>query len=353
MAPLLPAWQQLSITLKSSYASLCWPVNGFIHCVLKIVLLGSGPGCQMGDTESDQARDSGPSSSAPGINNGLITRGRLNTYQMSSDATAAGRNTSSDIKTELIEYMEQDDTGTGIGTGEYDYDEVFFLGGTDPFANSEDDDEEEEEQLIIDGNEDLLDDSDNDPDGVQKNLKQKPVVRKRKNSDPIKLDLGQLFKTVRAARSAASCLRQLKPNDRIRFVNVQHNLKARTSVTQSFDPLSGKCNTCLVGRHEALLAGGEPIVVVAADQCFPACVPARSAGKECLRIIRTEDATLQDITHSLADAIGRGRLAKYSVILLGSASHLASSCTEHYLFDWVRSRWWIRERLGMTSASSL
>jgi hypothetical protein len=34
------------------------------------------------------------------------------------------------------------------------------------------------------------------------------------------------------------------------------------------------------------------------------------------------------------------------VVLLGSFSHLCTAGTEHYLSDWVKSRWWIRERLG-------
>jgi hypothetical protein len=32
--------------------------------------------------------------------------------------------------------------------------------------------------------------------------------------------------------------------------------------------------------------------------------------------------------------------------MLGSVSHMAQVGTEHYITDWVRSRWWIRDRLG-------
>jgi hypothetical protein len=103
--------------------------------------------------------------------------------------------------------MDQDDTDAG--TGDRDYDEVFFVGGTGPFANSDEDDDEEE-QLIIDGNEDLLDDSDNDPDGVQKNSKQKPVVGKRKNTDLKKLDLGQSYKTVHTSVISELLMHRLK-----------------------------------------------------------------------------------------------------------------------------------------------
>jgi hypothetical protein len=68
--------------------------------------------------------------------------------------------------------------------------------------------------------------------------------------------------------------------------------------------------------------------------------------KECVRVVRVEDGSLQDLTHALADAIGQGKLAKGSVIMLGSVMHMAQSGTEHYLTDWVRSRWWIKERFG-------
>jgi hypothetical protein len=87
-------------------------------------------------------------------------------------------------------------------------------------------------------------------------------------------------------------------------------------------------------------------MIAVADQNFPACLPARTAGKECIRVIRCEDGSLQDLTHALADALGRAKLPKNTVILLGSLSHLSNTGTEHYLEDWVRSRWWLRDRLG-------
>jgi hypothetical protein len=65
--------------------------------------------------------------------------------------------------------------------------------------------------------------------------------------------------------------------------------------------------------HDAWAAAGGPVVLVVSDQNFPACVPARTAGKECLRIIRCEDSSLQDLTHALLDTIGKARLPRNSV----------------------------------------
>jgi hypothetical protein len=55
------------------------------------------------------------------------------------------------------------------------------------------------------------------------------------------------------------------------------------------------------------------------------------------RVIRVEDGSLQELTHALADAIGKHKLVKNTVILMGSLSHFSNAGTEHYLMDWVRS----------------
>jgi hypothetical protein len=222
----------------------------------------------------------------------------------------------------------------------------------------------------IDSDEKLLDSSMEDvtaSSSTDKKLYNKAISKKRGiEPEPSKFEMGQSYRTIRAARSAVSCLRQLNPNplpgniepvsigsfctegdDRIQLTNITHDLKNRRSLTLSFDPDSGECNSCLAGRRPAWTGqNGEPICVVVTDQNFPACLPARTAGKECVRVIRSEDSSLQALTHALADAIGKIRLPKNSVVLLGSLSHLSTSGTEHYLNDWIRSRWWIRERLG-------
>jgi hypothetical protein len=240
------------------------------------------------------------------------------------------------------------DTGSGGGGDADDNDSDVFI---------------EDEDMVSTGSisESMLD-SDKEGDNAGKSTA--TVGQKRKLDRKPDLDLGQSYRTIRAAKKAASSLRPLNPapkkvccvstgsfltegDDRIRNVNIEHNLQARTSKTLSFDPVNLLCNTCLAGKHAAVsAAGGGPVAIVASDQSFPACMPARTAKKECIRVIRIEDASLQDLTHALADALGKVKLAPGTVILLGSVAHLALCGTEHYITDWVRSRWWLKERLG-------
>jgi len=225
--------------------------------------------------------------------------------------------------------------------------------------------EEEEEEVFANGQDvdELLNSEEGGPQDTQGPGSQ---AHSASGGGPARvLSLGTAYGTVRAARRAASCWRQLNPaparvesvstgtftsegDERILHANVEHNLRLRVSRTLSFDPLSGKCNTCLGGGHAALSAvGGGPIVLVTTDQSFPPVLPAKSdTGKECVRICRTEDGSLQEAIHTLADAIGRHKLTPGSIILLGSMAHLSAVGTAQYTTDWVRSRWWIRERFG-------
>jgi len=180
-----------------------------------------------------------------------------------------------------------------------------------------------------------------------------------------KIELGRNYRTVRAAKEAVSCQRQLNPSatgrgervgtgsfctggdERVLLTNLEHNLQARINKSLSFDARTKQCNTCPAGGHGALESGGGgPVALVASDQCFPACVPAFEQGKECVRVVRVEDGSLQTITHALADAIGSTGLKEGTVILLGSASHLSVVGTGQYISDWVRSRHWLQNRFS-------
>ena len=81
------------------------------------------------------------------------------------------------------------------------------------------------------------------------------------------------------------------------------------------------------------------------DQAFPACLP-ETDGNKCVRIIRVEDSSLQEIVHALADAIGGTALVKGTVFLIGWLSHLSTVGTGQYITDWVRTRHWLRSRFG-------
>ncbi len=64
------------------------------------------------------------------------------------------------------------------------------------------------------------------------------------------------------------------------------NMEDKRISAASFDPVSGRCYTCLNGDHRAWMSReGGPICLILSDQHFSANVPADSAG-ECMRILR-------------------------------------------------------------------
>ena len=87
------------------------------------------------------------------------------------------------------------------------------------------------------------------------------------------------------------------------------------------------------------------MVLVGSDQCFPACLPAGD-GEECIRVVRVEDGSLQEVTYALADAIGSTDLHQGTIFLIGSVTYLSTVGTQQYITDWVRSRWWLKNRFG-------
>ena len=176
------------------------------------------------------------------------------------------------------------------------------------------------------------------------------------------LNLGSMYNTVRAARKAASSLGHFNPdqaatepckafsfangNERTLHCHMEHNLRDRVCTCFSFDPQSSKCGTCPSGGHAALkAANGGPIALAGMDQAFPACLP-ETDGNKCLRIVRVEDGSLQEIVHALADAVGGNTLATGTVFLIGSLSHLVNVGTAQYLTDWVKSRHWLHTWFG-------
>ena len=126
----------------------------------------------------------------------------------------------------------------------------------------------------------------------------------------------------------------------------QFKLSKARIVSCSLDSSTGTCKTCLSGEHDAWAsADGGPIVVVLSDQHFPANVPADGPG-ECLRIIRVENGTLNELTDELIRKAPSKGLPAGSVILLLSASQLYYESVEYYAAEWSRCRNWLREDLG-------
>ena len=173
------------------------------------------------------------------------------------------------------------------------------------------------------------------------------VTKDSDRHDMTPLNLGGAYNTVRAARKAASNLRQLNPDssssenskafsfangdERTLHCHIEHNLRDRLSKCFSFDPQARKCDTCPSGGHAALKAAkGGPVAIVGADQAFPVCLP-KTDGNECVRITRVEYGSLQEIVHALADAIGGTALVKGTVFLIGLLSHLSTVGTGQYI----------------------
>ena len=204
-----------------------------------------------------------------------------------------------------------------------------------------------------------------DPDDVfDEAMKDVSSSNATAGSAELHFSIGGGHATVKAARKAASSRRQLNPaptttesasfatsftnggDERILTCNISHNLRDRTSTSHSFNTVKKDCNTCVSGGHGALVGrGGKQIVMVAADQSFPACVPSTDS-RECIRVVRVEDGSLQEVIHALADAIGQSKLGTGTIIALGSISHMADVGSAQYITDWVRSRSWLKSRFG-------
>jgi hypothetical protein len=90
--------------------------------------------------------------------------------------------------------------------------------------------------------------------------------------------------------------------------------------------------------HDVFTAeGGKPVVFCLADQLFSPAVPSKDE-KECMRVLRMEDASLREITREFLNFLDGRKLAAGSVILLGSLYQLSLDGTAQYAEDchWCR-----------------
>jgi hypothetical protein len=79
------------------------------------------------------------------------------------------------------------------------------------------------------------------------------------------------------------------------------------------------------------------VCFILSDQNFPPVLPAEG-DRECLKIFRIEDATLDELVTSFMD-LNRGFVIPAgSVVVLASANHLAWVGTASYAADFVRAR---------------
>ncbi len=125
-----------------------------------------------------------------------------------------------------------------------------------------------------------------------------------------------------------------------------HSVEKGVNVSCSFNPRSGLCYTCLGEPHRAWEGReGQPVVVVLADQSFPANVPAADGG-ECIRIVRVEDGSLHELTSELTGMLINKKVLPGTVIMLGSMTQLARYGTAWYTSEWLKARNVLKRELG-------
>ena len=101
----------------------------------------------------------------------------------------------------------------------------------------------------------------------------------------------------------------------------------KLNVMMSFNPNELECRCCpekVLVDHQSINKTGRRVFVLA-DHNFPASAMANYSHGQCMKIIRVENGTLWEIFGIFHETIRRGRLhiPAGSVVLLGSASHLA------------------------------
>jgi len=122
-------------------------------------------------------------------------------------------------------------------------------------------------------------------------------------------------------------------DDRLLFNSNSFSLEKGRNVSRSFD-LDGSCVTCQTGPHSAFEGrDGKPVVFCLADQHFSPAAPAAD-GKECMRILRVEDASLRELTSEFLDWLNGKELVVGCVVLLGSVYQLSVDGTAQYVDDW-------------------
>jgi hypothetical protein len=123
----------------------------------------------------------------------------------------------------------------------------------------------------------------------------------------------------------------------------------RSAVTTSFDERSLKCRGC--SGHEGEVAwrprgqDGRRQVIFLTDQCYPPVLPAHG-GATCIKIIRREYGSLNQLVAELTD-LARGKaLAKESLILIFAGAQLARVGTAAYIEDLIAAVASIKAVLG-------
>ena len=128
---------------------------------------------------------------------------------------------------------------------------------------------------------------------------------------------------------------------RIQHCHTSFNFPTKMNVMSSFDIDKMRCGCCT--EHWKILEKRvharhvERRTFVLTDQHFVATAPAVTPGKQCLKIIRIENATLWELYNFFRSMLSQGDLdlPVGSAILFGSASHLANVGLAYYTEELV------------------
>jgi hypothetical protein len=174
--------------------------------------------------------------------------------------------------------------------------------------------------------------------------------------------LPKAYQNVKAAREATKTVRTLGGSavkfsssvgnfktindNRTLRANHRHCYGKKANISASFTFENLTCNTCTSrGEHSVLRREVEgtdalddsPVCFILSDQCFPPVLPAEGDG-ECCKILLIEDGTLLELIDAFLDLTKGFTVPAGSVVVLASASYLASVGTATYAAEYVAVR---------------
>jgi hypothetical protein len=124
-------------------------------------------------------------------------------------------------------------------------------------------------------------------------------------------------------------------------------LTNNTVISSSVDD-NWLCSNCPQHKDRPALrqsGGGERQAIVLADQNFPGSLPVNS-NMQCLKIIRIENSSLQDLVSTLFSMVGQRRLPGGSIVLMLLDCHLSNIGLEGYVLDHLAAEAKIQNRFG-------
>ena len=119
---------------------------------------------------------------------------------------------------------------------------------------------------------------------------------------------------------------------------------AKTNVSLSFDPHTLDCMAC--GNHKVLSGSGRPVIILA-DQEFSPIIPSDSEKTgNCLLVIRVECGTIAAIIREFLELSKSVKIPVGTLVLLSSATHMATVGTSEYVKDLVVAKKKINQHFG-------